>query len=210
MAWASGEVGMGIRGLPKLSRKIAFCQIPQRVAWLDRASLSAYLSPVTSRPYLAVVHYDGAQFVGWQRQRQGRTVQGEFEAVLERLMGGRTTAIGAGRTDTGVHATGQGVGFTASERWAADVAAWRSPAGPRVRTGRGWISRSRPTDSCTAWCASSWASWWTSPWGGGRRPTSPACSMRRTIRRSARPLRPKGCIWRPCVILLTSTPRTEP
>src|SRR5207249_2532208 len=121
MAWASGEVGMGIRGLPKLSRKIAFCQIPQRVAWLDRASLSAYLSPVTSRPYLAVVHYDGAQFVGWQRQRDGRTVQAEFEAVLARLMGRRTTATGAGRTDTGVHALGQGVGFLAGERWAADA-----------------------------------------------------------------------------------------
>jgi tRNA pseudouridine38-40 synthase len=94
--------------------------MPQRVAWLDRASLSAYLSPVTSRPYLAVVQYDGAQFVGWQRQRDGRTVQAEFEAVLARLMGQRTTATGAGRTDTGVHALGQGVGFLAGERWAAD------------------------------------------------------------------------------------------
>src|SRR5207244_9453559 len=81
-----------------------------------------YLSPVTSRPYLAVVHYDGARFVGWQRQRDGRTVQAEFEAVLARLMGRRTTATGAGRTDTGVHALGQGVGFLAGERWAADAA----------------------------------------------------------------------------------------
>jgi tRNA pseudouridine38-40 synthase len=112
---------VGVSGLPKLSRKIVFCQIPQRVAWLDRASVSAYLSPVTSRPYLAVVQYDGAQFVGWQRQRDGRTVQAEFEAVLERLMGRRTTATGAGRTDTGVHALGQGVGFLAGERWAADA-----------------------------------------------------------------------------------------
>src|SRR2546425_879316 len=97
----------------------------QRVAWLDWPPRFLYLSPVTSRPYLAVVHYDGARFVGWQRQREGRTVQGEFEAVLERLMGRRTTAIGAGRTDTGVHAIGQGVGFTASERWAADVTGLR-------------------------------------------------------------------------------------
>lgn len=72
---------------------------------------------MTSRPYLAVVHYDGAQFVGWQRQREGRTVQAEFEAVLERLMGRRTMATGAGRTDAGVHALGQSVGFTASDRW---------------------------------------------------------------------------------------------
>ncbi len=80
---------------------------------------------MTSRPYLAVVQYDGAQFVGWQRQRDGRTVQAEFEAVLERLMGRRTPATGAGRTDTGVHALGQGVGFVATERWAGDAAGLR-------------------------------------------------------------------------------------
>ena len=43
------------------------------------------------------MHYDGAQFVGWQRQAEGRTVQAEFEAVLERLLGRRTAATGAGR-----------------------------------------------------------------------------------------------------------------
>jgi tRNA pseudouridine38-40 synthase len=80
---------------------------------------------VTSWPYLAVVQYDGAQFVGWQRQRDGRTVQGEFEAVLARLMGRRTAATGAGRTDTGVHALGQGVGFLAGERWARDTTGLR-------------------------------------------------------------------------------------
>src|SRR5213078_1259384 len=94
--------------------------MPQRFACLDCPSHFSSLSPVTSRPYLAVVQYDGAQFAGWQRQPHGRTVQAEFEAVLERLMGRRTAATGAGRTDTGVHALGQGVGFLASERWAAD------------------------------------------------------------------------------------------
>src|SRR3989442_8399704 len=44
----------------------------------------------------------------------------EFEAVLERLMGRPTTATGAGRTDTGVHALGQGVGFGAAGRWGED------------------------------------------------------------------------------------------
>lgn len=75
---------------------------------------------MTSRPYLAVTQYDGAQFAGWQRQPQGRTVQAEFEAVLEKLMGHRTAAIGAGRTDTGVHVLGQGVGFVVDARWVAD------------------------------------------------------------------------------------------
>lgn len=77
---------------------------------------------MTSRPFLAVVHYDGGGFAGWQRQPAARTVQGEFEAVLQRLSGGerRVGVTGAGRTDAGVHALGQGVGFTASERWVAD------------------------------------------------------------------------------------------
>ncbi|HEV8265940.1 MAG TPA: tRNA pseudouridine(38-40) synthase TruA [Gemmatimonadales bacterium] len=72
---------------------------------------------MTSRPLLAVVQYDGARFAGWQRQPAARTVQADFEAVLERLMGRRTVATGAGRTDAGVHALGQGVGFTATDRW---------------------------------------------------------------------------------------------
>ena len=42
--------------------------------------------------------------------------------MLERLTGRRTTAIGAGRTDTGVHALGQGVGFVADEQWGGDPA----------------------------------------------------------------------------------------
>src|SRR2546422_9217746 len=74
---------------------------------------------VPSRPFLAVIQYDGGGFAGWQRQPVDRTVQADFEAVLERLMGRRTPATGAGRTDTGVHALGQGVRFLGTERWAA-------------------------------------------------------------------------------------------
>jgi tRNA pseudouridine38-40 synthase len=48
-------------------------------------------------------------------------VQEEFETVLERLTGAPATALGAGRTDTGVHAVGQGVSFAAAERWSADI-----------------------------------------------------------------------------------------
>jgi tRNA pseudouridine38-40 synthase len=72
---------------------------------------------VTSRPFLAVIHYDGGGFAGWQRQPKDRTVQAEFEAVLERLMGRKTVATAAGRTDTGVHALGQAVSFVGEERW---------------------------------------------------------------------------------------------
>jgi tRNA pseudouridine38-40 synthase len=52
--------------------------------------------------------YDGSAFCGWQRQLNGRTVQGELERILSRLAGDRpVTVVGAGRTDSGVHAHGQ-------------------------------------------------------------------------------------------------------
>lgn len=55
-----------------------------------------------------VVAYLGTPFSGWQRQRGQRTVQGEIEHALSRFVGGaRITIMGAGRTDSGVHAAGQ-------------------------------------------------------------------------------------------------------
>lgn len=52
--------------------------------------------------------YDGTDFLGWQRQASGRTVQGVLESMLSRLAGDRPVAVtGAGRTDSGVHAAGQ-------------------------------------------------------------------------------------------------------
>ena len=72
-----------------------------------------------TRTFLAVLQYDGGDFVGWQRQAEGRTVQGEFESVLTRLTGSRIVAHGAGRTDAGVHAMGLGVSFVVPEKWTA-------------------------------------------------------------------------------------------
>jgi tRNA pseudouridine38-40 synthase len=73
-----------------------------------------------SRTYLALLHYDGRDFAGWQRQPEARTVQAEFERVLERLCGRRVVAHGAGRTDAGVHAMGMGVSFAVPEKWTAE------------------------------------------------------------------------------------------
>ena len=74
---------------------------------------------MTVRTVQLVLHYDGAAFSGWQRQPNERTVQGELERVLTRLVGGHVAALGAGRTDAGVHARGQAVGVRVSERWSA-------------------------------------------------------------------------------------------
>jgi tRNA pseudouridine38-40 synthase len=67
---------------------------------------------------LLVLHYDGTNFSGWQRQPDRRTVQGVLEAALSRLCAQPMTALGSGRTDAGVHARGQAVGVRVPERWA--------------------------------------------------------------------------------------------
>ena len=70
-------------------------------------------------PYLLVTQYDGGRFAGWQRQPNARTVQGEMERSLSRLCGERVPVLGAGRTDAGVHAHGQGAGIRLPARWNA-------------------------------------------------------------------------------------------
>ncbi len=51
--------------------------------------------------------YDGTEFVGWQRQASGRSVQAVLEEALSQIEAAPVTVIGAGRTDAGVHAIGQ-------------------------------------------------------------------------------------------------------
>jgi tRNA pseudouridine38-40 synthase len=65
--------------------------------------------------YRCVIEYDGTDFHGWQFQPGLRTVCGEVEATLSALYAESIKLTAAGRTDTGVHATGQVVSF-ASER----------------------------------------------------------------------------------------------
>lgn len=54
--------------------------------------------------YLFLLEFDGAPFVGWQRQDNGVSVQGALEEAVFRFCGERATAFSAGRTDAGVHA----------------------------------------------------------------------------------------------------------
>ena len=58
--------------------------------------------------YKIIVQYDGTGFRGWQLQKNERTIQGELESALNRINNHKEIRVhGAGRTDTGVHATGQ-------------------------------------------------------------------------------------------------------
>ncbi len=57
--------------------------------------------------YKLTLEYDGAGFVGWQRQDNGPSVQAALEAAVLGFCGEAVSAQGAGRTDAGVHALGQ-------------------------------------------------------------------------------------------------------
>lgn len=63
--------------------------------------------------YKAIIEYDGTDFCGFQYQPENvRTVQGELSAVLNKIFSGEKIKLSyAGRTDAGVHATGQVINF---------------------------------------------------------------------------------------------------
>lgn len=71
------------------------------------------------RRFRLTLHYDGTRFFGWQMQPEVRTVQGELQTTLEQLTGEHRTVTAAGRTDRGVHATGQVVALVLPPRWSA-------------------------------------------------------------------------------------------
>jgi tRNA pseudouridine38-40 synthase len=84
------------------------------------------------------IEYDGSGFCGWQSQRSGRTVQSCLEEAVSRVADEPVKTTCAGRTDAGVHATGQVVHF--------DTAA--------VRDRKAWIRGANshlPLDIRVAW-----------------------------------------------------------
>ena len=68
------------------------------------------------------IEYNGSQFCGWQRQPQRCSVQDALEQALSRLTGNPVAVVAAGRTDAGVHATGQVVHFETAAQW--PLTAW--------------------------------------------------------------------------------------
>ncbi len=73
--------------------------------------------------YRLVVQYEGTDYAGWQVQARGRTVQGELERALAALTGQRVRVLAAGRTDAGVHASGQVASFALERAWSPQTLA---------------------------------------------------------------------------------------
>ena len=57
--------------------------------------------------YKLLIEYDGTNYSGWQRQENSPSIQGNIEDAIEKFCGMKVTVNGAGRTDSGVHASGQ-------------------------------------------------------------------------------------------------------
>jgi tRNA pseudouridine38-40 synthase len=73
------------------------------------------------RTFKLTIAYDGTQFAGWQMQAGPRTVQGVLEQALLPVEQRRVVVHAAGRTDAGVHASGQVVSFSLTSSIAADA-----------------------------------------------------------------------------------------
>ena len=57
--------------------------------------------------YQIKIEYDGTDFVGWQYQKNGKSVQGVLQKILIQFLKKKIIVVGSGRTDSGVHAIEQ-------------------------------------------------------------------------------------------------------
>ena len=71
--------------------------------------------------YKIILEYDGTNYVGWQRQENGASIQQLVEEAIEKLSKQKITLFGAGRTDAGVHARGQVANFELEQHFDTDT-----------------------------------------------------------------------------------------
>jgi tRNA pseudouridine38-40 synthase len=65
--------------------------------------------------YKITIEYDGTDFVGWQKQENGLSIQSSLEVAIKKMTSETVSVFGAGRTDSGVHAKGQVAHFELSK-----------------------------------------------------------------------------------------------
>ena len=66
--------------------------------------------------YQLLIEYVGTNFIGWQIQRKGKSVQGLIQRTLSKILKEKVTLLGSGRTDAGVHALGQSAHFDTKKK----------------------------------------------------------------------------------------------
>ena len=70
--------------------------------------------------YKIIIEYDGTDFVGWQKQENGPSIQSSLEDAVKKITSETVSVFGAGRTDSGVHAKGQVAHFEFSKNISLD------------------------------------------------------------------------------------------
>ncbi len=66
--------------------------------------------------YQILIEYVGTSYSGWQIQKKGKTIQGEIQKIISKILKEKVNIIGSGRTDSGVHALEQSAHFDTSAK----------------------------------------------------------------------------------------------
>jgi len=66
--------------------------------------------------YQIIIEYDGTNFVGWQMQKNGKSLQDAIQKILTKILKKKIILYGSGRTDSGVHAIGQSAHFIVKKK----------------------------------------------------------------------------------------------
>ena len=66
--------------------------------------------------YQILIEYIGTNFIGWQIQSKGKSIQKLIQKKLSKLLNEKISLVGSGRTDSGVHATEQSAHFDCKKK----------------------------------------------------------------------------------------------